>query len=179
MNIRRVLVPLDYSACSMGVVRQASGLAQKLGAQVTLLHVAELPPGVTTATPVHPHGADASVGEVLQRDADAHLLRVVAAVRADGVDCLALVRFGAVVRVILGTADELGVDLIVLGTHGRTGLARLVLGSVAESVAREANVPVMLVRRQPGLACAQVNCAWCGVDGRSAVEDRIAAETEG
>lgn len=179
MNIRHILVPIDWSTCSRLVTGQAAGLAARLGARLTVLHVAELPPGVGTNTHVHPDGVEVSVGDALRADTEARLGPFLAEVRASGVEGAVVVRLGAVVRSILEVAEELPADLIVLGTHGRSGIARLVLGSVAESVAREAHVPVMLMRREPRPECDRGDCAWCGIEGRSPVEAHIAAETEG
>jgi nucleotide-binding universal stress UspA family protein len=66
-----------------------------------------------------------------------------------GVHCVAAVRHGTPHREILDYADETGVDLIVIGTHGRTSLRRTVLGSVTERVVRLSAVPVLAVRTLP------------------------------
>ena len=70
-------------------------------------------------------------------------------------------------------------SLIVIGTHGRTGLARLVLGSIAEGVAQAARVPVMLVRREVRPECARGSCEWCVREGQSPAEARLSVESEG
>lgn len=179
MNIRQILVPIDYSTCSMLVTRRAASLAAKLGARVTLLHVAELPPGVGPRTHLHPGGADVTAEAALEQDARGNLAPFVAICADEGVEATPEVRVGAVVPAILQVAQETPADLVVLGTHGRTGLARVMLGSVAEEVVRQAHVPVMLIRREPRPECNRERCDWCGAEGRSRVEEQVRAESEG
>ncbi|MEZ4240736.1 MAG: universal stress protein, partial [Myxococcota bacterium] len=102
-----------------------------------------------------------------------------AARRAGAPEVDVAVEVGPVVDGVLAAAEELGADLIVMGTHGRTGLARMVLGSVAEGVVHRAHVPVMLVRREPSAACGRASCEWCAEDGQSPAERQVLAEREG
>lgn len=135
-----ILVPTDFSECSDHAASYAYRLAEKLGAKVHLLHV--------YAPPVSPESVDFTVlatGEI-------HNAAV------EGLDQLGkrcpptvtlgerIVMLGDPRGVIVQTAERLGVDLIVLGTHGRRGFKRLVLGSVAETVVRTAPCPVLAVR---------------------------------
>lgn len=179
MNIRTILVPVDFSVCSMLVTRQAAGLATRLDARVVVLHVAELPGNLAPNTHVHPGGVEQTAGEYLLADTRARLAPFVEAAREGGATAEADVRIGPVVPTILAAVESLGADLIVIGTHGRTGLARLVLGSVAEGVAHRAHVPVMLVRRETRPECARQSCEWCPNEGRSPAETRMAVESEG
>ena len=141
MNIRTILVPVDFSVCSMLVTRQAAGLAAKLGAKVVVLHVSELPAGVPAQSHVHPEGVDRTVVDFLSADTSELLRPFSAAATEAGALAEVRVRVGPVVPGILAAAAECQADLIVIGTHGRTGLARVVLGSVAESVAHKAVSP--------------------------------------
>lgn len=179
MNIHHILVPIDYSTCSMVVAEQAAGLASRLGARVSLLHVSEVPGGVKNATVRDADGVERAAAEVLVRDAQKRLGPFLAAVRGAGVSANGMVRLGPVVDTILAVTEEAGADLVILGTHGRVGLARMVLGSVAEAVARGVHVPVMLVRREVRPECARTDCNWCTAEGRSPAEDRIVAESDG
>jgi nucleotide-binding universal stress UspA family protein len=179
MNIRTILVPVDFSACSLLVTRQAAGLAARLEARLVVLHIAELPPGVSPATHIRVDGEDHTAAEYLGDDTLARLAPFAEAARTHGVAVEVEVRFGPVVPSILVAADAIHADLIVIGTHGRTGLARVVLGSVAEGVAHKAHVPVMLVRRESRPECARESGEWCPDEGRSPAEERVAAESQG
>ncbi len=179
MNVQRILVPVDYSACSWEVAEKAAQLAKRLGAAVVLLHVAELPRGVTAATVVRPGERALSSGDYVRQDATARLASLLEAVRAHGVDADAVVELGPVTPTILAVADAHAADLIVMGTHGREGLARVMLGSVAEGVVHRAHVPVMLIRREPKATCAHRSCAWCANGSASVAEAQLSAELDG
>lgn len=179
MNIRTILVPIDFSASSMDVTHQAASLAARLGARLVVLHVVELPAGVSPDTRVRPEGVDRTASDYLCQDAHQRLAPFADAAREHGIEAEARARLGPVVTTILRASHELAADLIVIGTRGRTGLARLVMGSVAEGVARHSHVPVLLVRREAHPDCARADCAWCTPDGRSPAEEIIAGEADG
>lgn len=138
--IRTVLVPTDCELDSEAAIRSAFELAEPLGATVHLLHV---------YPPVGPIGAadlGSSSDEELSRAARARLQSVVAPfehTRGLG-KCLAIL--GAPASTIVETAQELQADLLVMGTHVRTGMKRAFLGSVAETVVREADCPVLVAK---------------------------------
>ncbi|MDP2314290.1 MAG: universal stress protein [Pseudomonadota bacterium] len=179
MNIQTILVPVDFSTCSLLVVRQAAGLATKLGARLVVLHVAELPADLHASTAIRPDGVERTAADYVVTDTRERLASFATAARELGAPVEIDVRLGSVVPTILAAADDLHADLIVIGTHGRTGLARIVLGSVAEGVAHKAHVPVMLVRRESRPECARQSCEWCPHEGRSPAEARIAGESQG
>lgn len=179
MNIRTILVPVDFSTCSMLVTQQAAGLAARLGARVVVLHVAELPADIAADTHVRPDGVDRTAADYLTSDTRERLASFAAAAREAGAETDIEVKLGPVVPTLLAAADALAADLIVIGTHGRTGIARIVLGSVAEAVAHKAHVPVMLVRRESRPECARASCEWCPHEGRSPAEAKLAAESQG
>jgi universal stress protein A len=141
--IHHILVPTDGSAGSDAAAAYACDLAVTLGARVTLLHV------FTAPTVLLPDAVYAATAEELRplEEACVNKLRALAA---------ALERPGLVLDVeavegtptdrIIETAKLRLVDLIVMGTHGRTGLSHLLLGSVAERVVRSAPCPVLTVR---------------------------------
>ena len=143
-SIQHILVPHDFSETAEKAFDFALDLAGKLGARVTVLHAYEMP------TYAFPEGPVLTVEMVAQieRAATTALEGVLsrATHRAPGVKVKSDLRQGAAWREIDEAATELKADLIVLGTHGRRGLARALLGSVAEKVVRTATVPVLTVR---------------------------------
>lgn len=179
MDIRRILVPVDFSTCSRLVVGRAASLAAKLGAHVVLVHVAEIPEGVGADTLVRPDGVAVAAGAFAVGGARSGMEGFVAEARHHGVEPQVVVRTGPVVDTLLAVAEEERADLVVIGTHGRTGLARMVLGSVAEQVARRAHAPVMLVRREVRPECGRVSCDWCNHQDRSPEESALEAERNG
>lgn len=146
MRIKRMLVPVDFSTHSLEALAYARRLAQRLGADLLLLHVAE---------PVYlaePNVVSADLTTLLDeqiRIANEQLARISADLRKEGRRVRTLVECGVPAQVIVETADNTGTDLIVLATHGRTGLSHMLIGSVAERVVRMARCPVLTVR--PGL----------------------------
>ncbi len=153
MSASTLLFPVDPSGCAFEVAAQVAPLAKDLSASVVLLNVAQLPPGVEARAPIH---GDAAL-DALDQESCA-LMGQLAEIFSDaGVEAQARVRHGDVVEAILEEAKSLQPRFLVLGTHGRTGLKRLVMGSVAESVIRHAEVPVLTVRTMapdlhPGLS---------------------------
>jgi nucleotide-binding universal stress UspA family protein len=145
-TIRTVLVPVDFSPYSDEAVAYATRLARRLDASIELLHVVEDPYLTGTWSP------DIYVPDVIDSlaalvsDAQDRLERTTASVRAQGVPATAVVRRGSAARAIIEHAATGDFDLIVLGTHGRTGLAHVLLGSVAERVVRLAPCPVLTVK---------------------------------
>ncbi len=179
MTFDKILVPVDFSTCSLMVAREAAELAAKLGARIVLLHVSDLPAGLSADAHVSPEGADTTAGAFATSDADRRMVGFVAACEAAGAPVELRTEVGAVVPTILSAIDRVGAGLVVMGTHGRTGLARLVLGSVAEGVAHRAHVPVMLIRREARPSCRHTSCDWCVEGGRSPAEEQLQAESVG
>lgn len=180
MDIHTILVPVDFSACSTRVVNEAASLAARLGARLHVVHVGELPAGVDTYTRVQLGERRQSAGDLLTRDALTHLEPYAAQARAAGVEASVAAVVGPVARAVLAEAEHARADLIVMGTHGRTGLLRLVLGSVAEAVVQGANVPVMLIRNDAAAAqCGRTTCEGCDEHGTTDAEAQVRAEREG
>lgn len=125
---QHVLVPIDLSPCSGAALKLASQLAREHGAKLAVLHATDAAPG--GAASAERAEVEAFVRSVLASAPVPHLLMATGSAR----------------DVILKVADDLGCDVIVLGTHGRTGRRRMLAGSVAESVMRTANCPVITVR---------------------------------
>ena len=140
---RRILVPLDFSFTSLHAMRVAAALAEQSGARLTLLNVVEPGPyaiGLEGAPLVLPD-------EVFARNAKTQLPGIAQRFVPSSVRVTSLVRHGRAASVIVETAEEEEIDLIVLSTHGHTGLERLLMGSTAEHVVRHAKCPVFVVRK--------------------------------
>ncbi len=139
---RRILVPLDFSFSSLHALRVAAALAEQSGARLSLLNVIEPNPyavGLEGGPLVMPD-------QVFARNAKAQLPRIAQRFVPAAVRVTHLVGYGRAANVIVETAEEKEIDLIVLSTHGHTGLERLLLGSTTEHVVRHAHCPVLVVR---------------------------------
>jgi nucleotide-binding universal stress UspA family protein len=136
-HIRTILHPTDFSERSQNAFRLASALARDYGAELILVHVASVP------TMAYGEGFAATDPEAQRAELRNRLLQLL----PDGdVRTAHRLEEGQPAPVILRVADEMRADLIVMGTHGRRGLARLLMGSVAEQIARRAKCPVLTVR---------------------------------
>jgi universal stress protein A len=141
--MKRILCPTDFSGPAADAERKAAGLAGALGAELVLLHVTSEAPlwGETLYTP-----KVRAVFDSQRRWAADALAARVAALAGAGVTARAVVTTGVAWRQIVKAATDEKADVIVIGTHGRTGLDRILLGSVAERVLRHATCPVLTVR---------------------------------
>ncbi len=145
---KTILVPHDFSSCANHACALARDVARIHGARLFLLHVAELPPMMGPQTSVVPDegGAPISVRDYALRSSDAHLEDLAARLRADGVEVSFASTLGNVASEIAAAVEREHADLVVMGTHGRSGIAHVVLGSVTEKVVRHSKVPVLTVR---------------------------------
>ena len=145
--VTRILVPLDFSQGSRAALRHAGYLAKQLGAKLDVLHVWEPSPVVA---PDHLSWLGGGVDTFwvnLSEDLKKRLAKLVAEEIPDAAEDVTVeVEAGYVANTILRRLKKNGHDLIVMGTHGRTGLSHLVMGSVAERIVRLSPVPVMTVR---------------------------------
>ena len=142
--LSRILVPLDGSPLAESVLPQVVELANLRKAEVVLVRVA-LAHTFPGANP-----ADAQVRAV--ESAQRYLTKIEANLAAQGIAAQSVVRYGHAAEEILDHARTGGIDLIAMSTHGRSGIRRWVLGSVAETVARRAAVPVMLLHARGRVA---------------------------
>lgn len=142
MQLKQILIPIDFSDYSDQALRWGVSLAQKYGAQLLLLHV--IPEVLEEVS------ARESAGEQLVIDltaeVEAQLYEIARQGLKEGVAVDVRVADGEPADAILRMARQEKVDLIVMGTHGRTGLSHLLLGSTAEAVVRAAACPVFTVR---------------------------------
>lgn len=138
--IRKILVPVDFSSYSESTTDYASMIAERFEATLILMHVIEsLPYSVTDTLKLieHRRALETLAGSLLDNLRDALRARKLA-VKTELV-------WGNPSREILAKARREKTDLIVMGTHGRTGLPHIVLGSVAEKIVRLAEIPVLTV----------------------------------
>jgi len=138
LKIRTILFPTDFSAYSRNAWEVACALARDYSARIVLLHVEEIPAGIYGefgAVPARPFDLDDIKAEMAKFKPPYAQLKVESVV----------VR-GNAAPAIIEMAKNRGCDLIVMGCHGRTGLGRLLMGSVAETVVRKAGCPVLTLR---------------------------------
>jgi nucleotide-binding universal stress UspA family protein len=144
-ELRRILVPTDFTETSDRALDWAMGIAARVGASVTVMHSYEIP------IVGFPDGAIVATPEIASRIADASraaLESSVAQRSGRGVPLDTVLREGVAWEEINAVADAIDADLVVIGTHGRRGLARALLGSVAENVIRTAHRPIVTIRGQ-------------------------------
>jgi universal stress protein A len=141
-DFRTILVAIDFSEAAAEAARVAIELASRLGSTVHVLHVVDdrpvaVGPGMTVDLPL--------AREPMIQAARERLEKLLAGMPPSTVPRQVAVRPGIPFEEILATAKELRADLLVVGTHGRTGIARAILGSQAESILRRATLPVLVV----------------------------------
>jgi nucleotide-binding universal stress UspA family protein len=168
--IANILVATDFSPYSEQAIRAAAALARHFGAALHMLHVV--------------HHAD-------ERPAALDRLAGVAEGEAGGVPFTATVAVGRPAPEIVGYAAREQMDLIVVGTHGRTGLAHVVMGSVAEAVVRTAPCQVLTIRLRPAAAApampvaapaavaGESHCLVCALPSRDRICEACAARIRG
>lgn len=137
LQIRRILVPTDFSDAADQALRYAIDLASKLGAEVHLVHAWQLS---AYASP----SSDLAKG--MERDLSNDLSALAQRYGAHGVVIHRSLRMGVPYVEITAAAKDLQCDLVVIGTTGKTGLEHFLLGSVAERIVRTSEVPVLTVR---------------------------------
>jgi nucleotide-binding universal stress UspA family protein len=158
-NIARILVPMDFSPHAERAFRYATTLAQRFGATLGLLHVVEDPfvSGAWSPEVYVPNIVELLDG--LIASAEQRLAAFKQSASALGLTAGTVVITGRPAHDIVEYAKEGGFDLIVMGTHGRTGLSHAVMGSVAERVVRKAPCPVLTVHAQEAAGASQAAAA--------------------
>lgn len=149
VSITKILVPLDGSELAESVLPFVEDAAKAFGASIVLYHaIAPLSayPGFETVLPAN----TGDVLEDLQKQAQQFLSRVAEGIKARGIEVSLVCSIDLAVDGVLVAARETGAGLIALGTHGRSGLGRVVMGSVADAVVRRSELPCLLVHpKQP------------------------------
>jgi nucleotide-binding universal stress UspA family protein len=146
--LKKVLCPVDLSKETGSAAAEAASLAHALGAELVLLHVigepalAGLGQPLLAPSEVSPFTLP-KLAEEYRVEISARLTRLGNKLRTGGLQVSTMLMRGAPHEAICTAADDAQADLIVMGTHGRTGLSHLLLGSVTERVVRTAKVPVM------------------------------------
>jgi nucleotide-binding universal stress UspA family protein len=146
MKLKRILVPTDLSPASFVGLDYAAELARAFKAEIVLLHVVE---PIVYATPTDLYAATADLGSVLQeqeRSGRAQLQKIQQRYGKKIAKMRAVQQTGTPYVAITSVAKKLKADLIVMSTHGRTGLSHLFLGSVEEKIVRTSACPVLTVR---------------------------------
>lgn len=148
MPWKTILVPHDFSTSANHALAIARDEAKAHAGTIVLLHAIDLPYQLGPDTVVIPDaaGAPISLKQYAIQSAEAHLTDLIARLAKDGATATASVVIGSPVDEILRAIDTHRANLIVMGTHGHTGLRHLVAGSVAERVVRSSKVPVLTVR---------------------------------
>jgi len=146
-----IVAPTDFSETARDALQLAARVAQACNARLIVLHASEMPPGVDSNTFITPGGSVVAVPalEHVRATAQGLLAREAERLGTEGLVVETEFAIGPAAETIVSTATRLGADLIVVGTHGRTGLSRWLLGSVAERVVRTSPVAVLTVRH-PG-----------------------------
>lgn len=143
---KTILVPLDGSERSAQILLHVQALAQKLGSRLVLLQVVE-PTSVAMmpAADAVPYFDPALLERIIE-EAKTYLAAQQAALKAQSIEAVCYVETGPVIATILAVAEREHADLIAMGSHGRTGLARVFYGSVTTGVLNQADRPLLLVR---------------------------------
>ena len=140
-HIGRILVPIDFSEHSNKALRYALAFAKQFDAEVTLVHIVEqmVYPGDWMYPPM-------AVTDFAAEKREEMVARLQALDAGSGVKTQHIVRLGRAWQEIIEIAEEMKCDMLILATHGYTGLKHALLGSVAEKIVRHAPCPVLTVR---------------------------------
>jgi universal stress protein A len=146
-RLKKILVPVDYSDCSRVAMEYALFLAERFDAEIEVLHVAEIPLGEEHTVVKPDTGEEQLLSElIMQQAVKAETEFLAPFVRDATIPIEKSLLKGRPGKVIVEAAADRGADLIVMGTHGRSGFDRLIMGSVTERVLRSAPCPVVVVR---------------------------------
>ena len=146
MQIRTILLPTDFSECGNFGLSYAASLARTFNASLICVHVIEpmVPTvgysGMTEPMPI------ADITEQLEDSAERELPKIAECEECAGLEIEEVIVHGEAASEIVRVAKERNVDLIVVSSHGRTGLGRILFGSTAEAVVRHASCPVLVVK---------------------------------
>ena len=146
MQIRSILLPTDFSDCGNYALSYAASLARTFGARIICVHVIEpmVPTvgysGMTEPLPI------ADITDQLEYSAERELPKLAEREEVAGLQVEEVIVHGDAASEIVRLSKERNVDLIVLSSHGRTGLGRILFGSTAEAVVRHASCPVLVVK---------------------------------
>ena len=148
-QINRIVVPVDFSERSKQVVGVASMMADHYGASIALVHVVDM-----AFYPFYGFSSDPmqTIEDRIVEESEAKLAQLVGDIRRSGVRADWHTLIGHPARAVAEFVDEKSADLIVMGSHGRSGYERVVLGSISEKVLRTAHCPVLIVNTSDDVA---------------------------
>ena len=145
VTLKKILCPVDHSECSYLALKYAISLALKDEAKLYLMHVIDSRLYDTEMYKLSPY----KLNEIDESKIRADLMKSLPEGTTDVLEVETIVVKGVPFNEIINAATEISVDLIVIGTHGRTGISHVMLGSVAEKVVRKSLCPVLTVRMPP------------------------------
>lgn len=148
-TIHRIVYATDLSPASEPAWKEAQLLGRVCGAEIVLLHAVAPPPVIPTEAYIPPQVYEELLASA-RREAEDGFDRLLASVAGSGLKVRIRLEEGPPAQRILEVVADEAADLLVVGTHGRTGLERVVLGSVADRMMRQATCPVLTVRSVPG-----------------------------
>ncbi|MCL4532950.1 MAG: universal stress protein [Deltaproteobacteria bacterium] len=138
---KKILCPVDFSDTSMSAANNAIKFASEVKAELTFIHVLDIQ---TLQNIADLSGGGINDIDLLLAEEKPVLSRLKEEAEKNGIKVNTVLTRGEPVNVVLNEIKEGGFDLIVMGTHGKKGLTRLVLGSMAESIVRQSQIPVLL-----------------------------------
>ncbi len=139
---KKILVPLDGSSLAEAVLPHAQALAKSENAEIVLLSVPMVPSiDYLARTPALAN----KIIEDTEIETEKYLEKEEARLKEEGAKVTSLIREGPIPEMILKVADEVHADVIAMSTHGRSGIQRWLMGSVADRVVRHSHIPVMLI----------------------------------
>lgn len=156
-RVRNILVPVDFSACSLAGLKYALKFAKEFGARLIVLHITDLGPVMMTTACGDYHSP--AYLDAARRRCDDRMQAFLKQVDFGGVPVDTFSVAGYCPVAIYEAAEKRGADLIIMSTHGRTGLRHALLGSVAEGTVRHAGCPVLVVPSFPHVRREQVTKA--------------------
>jgi len=142
LPFRKILSPIDFGENSLAALEVAANFARQASATVIVLNVVSL---IVTADEV-----PAEIYRDQESEAKEKLKGIVAS-HLEGIETQIVVRIGDPAKIIVQCAESLAADVVVMATHGRTGISRVLMGSVTERVLRDSPCPVLTVRRSEGM----------------------------
>jgi nucleotide-binding universal stress UspA family protein len=140
---KKILVPLDGSETSEAILPEIEKLASAFGASICILHVVPTPFFPGSMEPIVQYE---TITEAFTKGGEAYLRKIERRLKEKGFMVEGLLQHGNEAQRILEQCDHVDIDLIAMSTHGRSGVSRWLLGSVAEKVVRHATKPILLVR---------------------------------
>ncbi len=149
LQLRTILIPTDFSGCANYALPYAAAIARATNATIICVHVVEpIAPAVGYTGLAEPLPI-ADISEQLEDSAERELPKLAECDECAGLKVEEVLVHGDAAAEIVRVAEEREVDLIVISSHGRTGLGRILFGSTAEAVVRHASCPVLVVKPPP------------------------------